>query len=557
MNRFATWCATLLIASAAGLTSAADQNAERLARSLGSNDAKTRAEAAKGMSQLDGEKIAASVKELTKALGDPDTFVRSYSALALGKLDKPDAKTVAALAKLLTDPEARVRGTAIRSLRRLKPGSDVMLPIMIQVLEQADPQGAMLAIETIAESGEKAIDALTKALKNERARYWACLALGEAGPKAKAAVPALVEVLSDDRPEIQTQALLALGKIGPDAASAVTKIAGSIKAEQPAVQYAAAFALGSIGAAEGADGLKAAGKSDDPMLKTLSAWGLAKISPNNAVLVKQAAEQLAASLKSNDQHVRAAAARGLADLKPDPAIVGPPLVAALSDIDPEVRGNIVEAISGLGAKVVPNVVTGLKNPILRDASAAILARIGPDAKAALPQLVAALDDATSTGQSSADEFHAEVLMAIAAVGPNDLAKNAAIVKKCLALLKSDNEVVQRRATYVLGKVGAGAKSATAALRGQLSSDDESLRMITLWALLQITPEDQQVVKAAVPGLTKALADERPLVRLEAALALGKIGPKAAAAKSALESLGDDSDEAVRRAAAEALKQIGR
>jgi HEAT repeat protein len=76
-------------------------------------------------------------------------------------------------------------------------------------------------------------------------------------------------------------------------------------------------------------------------------------------------------------------------------------------------------------------------------------------------------------------------------------------------------------------------------------------------LLQITPEDQQVVKAAVPGLTKALANERPLVRLEAALALGKIGPKAAAAKSALEALGDDSDEAVRRAAAEALEQIGR
>jgi HEAT repeat protein len=58
-------------------------------------------------------------------------------------------------------------------------------------------------------------------------------------------------------------------------------------------------------------------------------------------------------------------------------------------------------------------------------------------------------------------------------------------------------------------------------------------------------------------LTQALADERPLVRLEAALALGKLGSKAAAAKSELESLGGDSDEAVRRAAAEALEQIGR
>ena len=544
--------ALVAYALVANIAFAADRSVESLVRSLSSDDVQTRVGAARDLSRLDGEKIAPATAELVKALGDSDPLVRAYAAVALGKLEQADGDPVAALAKLLTDPEARVRGMAVRSLRRLKPGPDVMLPIMVKVLEQADPQGAMLAIDTIAElGGDKAIAGLTNALKNERARYWACLALGEAGSKAKSAVPALVDVLSDDRTEIQVQALVALGKIGPDAAQAVAEIVPLVKADQPAVQYAAAYALGDIASPAGADALKELRRSDDAMLKTIAAWGLAKISPDSKVLKKEAAEQLVKSLKSDDKYVRQAAARGLVELRPDPEIVRPALVAALADDDPAVRGNIVEAIAALGERAVPDLVKGLKNPNFRDASAAILARIGPPAKQALPALVAALDDAASTERSSADEFHAEVLAAIALIGPQD----AALIKKCMAMLNSEHDRVRRTATYALGKAGPAAKGAVGALRGQLNGDDEMLRIVTLWALLQITPDDQQVIKAAIPGLTKALEDPRPLVRLEAALALGKIGPKAASAKEALEQLGDDSDEAVRRAAAEALSQI--
>jgi HEAT repeat protein len=287
--------------------------------------------------------------------------------------------------------------------------------------------------------------------------------------------------------------------------------------------------------------------------RTIAAWGLSKISPDSKVFTKEAAEQLVKSLKSDDKFVRQVAARGLVELRPDPEIVRPALVAALADDDPAVRGNIVEAIAALGPKAVPDLVKGLKNPNFRDASAAILARIGPPAKAALPALVAALDDATSTERSSADDFHAEVLAAIALIGPQD----APIVKKCLAMLNSEHDRVRRTATYALGKAGPAAKGAVGVLRGQLNGDDEMLRMVTLWALLQITPDDQQIVNAAIPGLMKALEDPRPLVRLEAALALGKLESQAATAKEALAQLADDPDEAVRRAAAEAVEQVSR
>jgi HEAT repeat protein len=552
MNRMIKLGLLLCIAGAASLSTAADLDLTSLKRSLASKDAKTRVAALHDAAQLEPAQIDEAAGELIKALSDPDPYARAYAALALGKTSNTDAKVVTALAKSLTDKEARVRGMAVRSLRRLKPEPELMLPIMIEALEQAEPQGALVAVETIAAAGDKAIDGLTKALDSERARYWACLALGEAGPKAKKAVPALVKALSDERPEVQLQALMALGKIGPDAASAAPEIAQFLNAELPATQYAAVFALGSIASAEGADALKAAGKSDDQMLKTLSAWGLAKLSPDNQVVVKRAAEQLVASLKSNDQYVRQAAARGLADLKADPELVRPALISALGDSDPAVRGNVVEAVSALGARAVPEVAKGLKNPQLRGACAAILGRIGPEAKSALPALVAALGDAGPTKQAGADEFRSEALVAIALIGPSK-----ELVEKCTPFLSSESELEQRTATYVLGKIGPDAKAALPAIRKNLSSDDERLRMISLWALLQITPKDAQVVKAAIPALIKALDAERPLVRLEAALALGKLGAQASAAKEPLQKLADeDDDEAVRRAATESLEQIG-
>ena len=549
MNRVVNLLILLCVAGAASISAAADNDLASLKGSLAGDDAKARAAAARSISLLDADQVAGATAELIKALSDSDPYVRAYAAVALGKLESADAKVVEPLSKLLTDKEARVRGMAAQALKQLHPDPQLMLPIMIQTLEHADPQGAVLAIETIAAAGDKAIAGLTKALKNKRACYWCCLALGEAGPKAKEAVPALAETLSDDRPEVQVQALVALGKIGPDAASAIPQIAPLLQSKLPATQYAAAFALGNIGSPKGAAALKQATAAKDPMLKTLSAWGLAKISPDDRDAVKNAVEQLVASLKANDQFVRQAAARGLVELKAEPELVRPALIGALTDPDPTVRGNVVEAISALGAKATPDVMKGLKNPKIRGACATILARIGPDAKAALPDLIESLNDpAPAVG----DNPTPDVLVAIALIGPDK-----GLVEKCRPFLSSEDEMERRTATYVLGKIGPDARPALAAIRNNLASDDERLRMISLWALLQITPKDAQVVKAAVPMLIKALDAERPLVRLEAALALGKLGPAAAAAKEELQRLAEhESDQAVKQAAAEALDKIG-
>jgi HEAT repeat protein len=80
--------------------------------------------------------------------------------------------------------------------------------------------------------------------------------------------------------------------------------------------------------------------------------------------------------------------------------------------------------------------------------------------------------------------------------------------------------------------------------------------VAVWALLKIEPTKAERFETAVPLLRKALRGDAELVRLEAAVALGDIGPKAASAIPILELVAeDDPVDAVRKAAQAALARI--
>ena len=111
------------------------------------------------------------------------------------------------------------------------------------------------------------------------------------------------------------------------------------------------------------------------------------------------------------------------------------------------------------------------------------------------------------------------------------------------------------AGYALGKIGPGAKDALPALTQMAASDDELIKLSSVWAMLQIGVMNDDLTKMAVPMLAKALTSEREFVRVEAAMSLGKLGKAAASAVPALEKAAQDPSPAVRAAAAEAAKLI--
>jgi HEAT repeat protein len=144
------------------------------------------------------------------------------------------------------------------------------------------------------------------------------------------------------------------------------------------------------------------------------------------------------------------------------------------------------------------------------------------------------------------------------------------------------------AVWEIGKLGPSASAAAPELAA-LAAEPETMidpRWAALWALERLGPAAEPVVSTlldvlradrepdmrseaafalgatamvdrVVPGLIGSLADEDSLVREEAAAALGRIGPRAAASGAALLQLATtDSVRPVREAAVRSLRRIG-
>jgi HEAT repeat protein len=178
----------------------------------------------------------------------------------------------------------------------------------------------------------------------------------------------------------------------------------------------------------------------------------------------------------------------------------------------------------------------------------ILAELGPAARPALDEMVAGLADPDPV-------YRADAAMAIAAIGPE--ADPAVPALEKLLGDESAEPQVRYTAAYALGRMGGAAAAAEPLLRKLADSEDDLMATVAVWAAVKIRPDDATLFDAAVPKLRRALQNEEQLVRLEAAVALGEIGPPAGSALPMLEMLAEeDPVRIVREAAAAAVRKIG-
>jgi len=501
-----------------------------------------------------GPEAKAAVPALTKALDDETPEVRAYAAFALGKIGQAAPEVIDKLISVVFDKSPLVRRAAIKALREINPPQEKVLPVVLKILEEGDPAIVMPALHTLAEEGKDAVPRLCKALQNEKACYWACLVLGEIGPDAKEAVPYLKHALKHQDPDVRLQALMTLGQIGPASAPLTPQIIAALKDDPfDGVRYAAAFALGKIGLTPEADeALRAALDHGDPFLKMVSAWALARNHPDDQQFVERAVKLIVEGLKSDDVHRRRAAAKMAVELDVPPETVAPLLVEALRDKDPKVVGNAIDALAELGPKALKNIRAALRNPELRWYAVALIRRMGPEARSAVPALIEVLRQEAQTDEEQ--QFRREVQFALAAVGPAARAAVPALVES----LKSSDDGVRASALYALGKIGPGARAAVPVLRQKLRSENQIERLVSIMALLQIQPGERRLAAVAGPMLLKALDSEHELVRAEAAAALGRLGgsgPLAQRAIPKLKELLKDESPHVRAMAAEALEKL--
>ncbi len=539
-------CAGLLLCETALLRADQPAVADLIAQ-LKSPDAKAQIQAIDQLAAQGGQ-AAAALSPLTELLKSKTPAVRAHAVRALGALGAAGKPAVPAIAELLKDPDDSVRRQIVPAIQAIHPGPEVTVPLCVKLLKDADTGIRVRILSALADAGAGAVPGLIEALKmGDDAAYWACIVARSIGPEAKEIVPALTERLKDKNPALRREVILTLGAMGDAAVPAVPEIAKAL--DDGSTRTAATFVLGQLGKvpADAEPKVLANAKDKDHLLSTLSIWTIARIHPDDKNLTKHAMEHLVSRLTDEDPFVREVAARGLLALPPAPELAVPIWEKAFKDMNEETAGNALTAVASLGAAAVPRLIEGLKHEQLRIPLAEALGRIGPAAAPAAPALAKLMTDKSAPVVMAA-------ATALAAIGPD---AKAAVPQLVAALDSSGDQPAEAApaAAFALGRIGTASADAVPALQKLLQSKNESLALVSAWALTQIRPGDAQVTGAALPVLIAGLSAKPPLMRQSSAEALGSMGPAAKSALPALKKAAADSDKAVSEAAKQALAAV--
>lgn len=189
----------------------------------GLRDPAARTEAARAMGNI-GLQAPTVVPVLLKLLQhEHDEDTRIEAARALGKIGEKANTAAKALATILKGNNGEMlRGEAARSLARVDPTSPTTLSALKAAVDDKSGHVGVCAAESlwkVSSEADRAVPALAARLHEPSARDGAVQALYRIGPKAKAAVPALLQAAKTKDRLFKESVVMALKKIDPEAAA--------------------------------------------------------------------------------------------------------------------------------------------------------------------------------------------------------------------------------------------------------------------------------------------------------------------------------------------------
>jgi HEAT repeat protein len=171
---------------------------------------------------------------LKAALKDPSGGHRFVAAWALGHIGSEAGANIPALEQLLEDVHPLVVQTARWALSEIEPRRFRFEPVRTARFRQP---------------AAKAIESLRRGLSeaSRASRLSALWRAGDLGPGGAALMPDLLDLLRDPDPEFQGAAAESLGKIGWGDAAAIEALAEKLSEEGSPIRAQAAYALGWMG----------------------------------------------------------------------------------------------------------------------------------------------------------------------------------------------------------------------------------------------------------------------------------------------------------------------
>ncbi len=376
----------------------------------------------------------------------------------------------------------------------------------------------------------------------------AAITLGEMGPDARTAVPALMDALDDDDANVRSCAACALIEIAPGDYSVISVLSRKL------FQDKEPWILGNV------------------------AGRFYQIDSSNQAAIPLVLKTL---IEGSEPRARAYAAGALGDFAASngPAKMG--LTNALADVDPYVRIGAAESLQRMNgptrnrsARWKGEVPASLDDIQTKGPP---LAEIYPELNRALPSLAGDLNGTNNwTRVRAADAIwkvtHRKDLIVPALAQAAKGGVDWQVASVMLASLgEGSNTGVTRMAKELLGQLadpsfggtvesdihiltrfGPAGQEAAPALRAALTNEYASVRLSAARALWRVDSEPEEVL----PLLEKWLQTGGAYTKVRTAEILMEMGPAAKGSLPALHSLLNDKSENVRRAAAEAVEQIG-
>jgi HEAT repeat protein len=326
-----------------------------------------------------------STEDWLADLEHPEPYTRLLAVAALAHADPSDwPRTVPALARMTLDSGADVRHRAVRSLGELGNGCAAIL-VDLAVGEDTDRETRAGAMRGLGAVPAAAVSRLAVILEQGRGPsvLYAMSALGNLGSAARPLIPALVERIHDDAPELREKARSVLLAVTLDVAC--TEVDGAIEDARSAI-----LAYGKDAIAPLIERLEA---SFDPCVVRLL-----------AAFEQEALDALFAAKPPEDPANADFLRRALDGFGDAPA----PFLAekVLNDKNRRISSLAIAWMSRHADAALPALLPYLEDPDsrIRTRAVAALGRLGRPARDAIPQVRSLLEDPEPKVRKAARAF---------------------------------------------------------------------------------------------------------------------------------------------------------
>jgi len=321
-----------------------------VAKSLDSVDRDKVSQIISNLSQI-GPAAKGAIPYVLPVLKDRDGGMRLSALWYLAAMGSAPELSVPDIIQCLKDPEKSVRMKAMEVLGNCGLAAKNAIPELALQLKNTDGDlsvQAALALANIDPRHEGVLPLVMRAFDDPDQKDRAMTALAEMGNNAKAAAPALVQLIatdldsdnSDDKASERAAAVAALARIdGADAIPELQHVISTDKDDE--VRIAAVTALGAMGSStpRAISALVEALNNDSDAVRDAASEALSKLG-------RAAVPALIAALKSPHIYQRAWAVQALGPIKPMPTNAEHALRLALNDKSEIVKTEAAAALKG-------------------------------------------------------------------------------------------------------------------------------------------------------------------------------------------------------------------